>query len=256
MTADENSADNRQRRVILISGACGGLGSALARALSLTPATAQVTLILLDRNVRAMQKLADEIESASQAEVVLYPLDLGGAAPDDYVQLADTIAAEYGRLDGLLLAAAQFAGLRALQQTPPHDWLVELQANLGSSQMLLLNLMPCLLQSADGRVVLVSNDPQQVRKAYWSAYGVAQPALAALASQWAEELGNTSVRVLHCEPGPMRTGLRSKVWPSVSPAQWPQPEHAAAAITAWLQQSQPDAGLHHLAVAAETAPEN
>jgi len=247
MTADDNSTNSNDRRVILISGACGGLGSALARALSALP----VTLILLDRNVRAMQQLADAIEADSQAQVVLYPLDLGGAAPEDYVQLADTIAAEYGRLDGLLLVAAQFPGLRAQQQTPPHDWLVELQANLGSSQMLLLNLVPLLLQSADGRVVLVSNDLQQVRKAYWGAYGVAQSAMATLASQWAEELGNTSVRVLHCEPGPMRTGLRSKVWPSVSPEQWPQPEQAASAMLDWLQTHQAVGELHHLSLSEE-----
>jgi len=244
MTKDNNNPSGSDRRVILLSGACGGLGSALAKAMSTQP----VTLILIDRNVRAMQQLADAIEAESQAQVVLYPLDLGGAAPNDYVQLADTIAAEYGRLDDLLLVAAQFAGLRAQQQTPPHDWLIELQANLGSSQMLLLNLMPLLLESADGRVVLVSNDQQQVRKAYWGAYGVAQSAIATLASQWASELGNTDVRVLHCEPGPMRTGLRSKVWPSVSPEQWPQPDRVAAEIVDWLHSAQSDNGLHHLSI--------
>ena len=252
MTEHNNNATGSDRWVILISGGCGGLGSALAEALATAASTRPLTLILLDRNVRAMEKLAAAIEAASQqVQVVLYPLDLGGAAPDDYVQLADTIATEYGRLDSLLLVAAQFDGLRAQQQTPPHDWLVELQANLGSTQMLLLNLMPLLLQSADGRVVLVSNDPQQVRKAYWGAYGVAQAGIVALASQWAEELGNTKVRVLHCEPGPMRTKLRSKVWPSVSPEQWPQPELAATAIVDWLQHAAPDNGLQQLYLSKE-----
>jgi NAD(P)-dependent dehydrogenase (short-subunit alcohol dehydrogenase family) len=252
MTEHNNNATGSDRRVILISGGCGGLGSALAEALARSASNRPLTLILLDRNVRAMEKLAAAIEADSQqTQVVLYPLDLGGAAPNDYVQLADTIATEYGRLDSLLLLAAQFDGLRAQQQTPPHDWLVELQANLGSTQMLLLNLMPLLLQSADGRVVLVSNDPQQVRKAYWGAYGVAQAGIVTLASQWAEELGNTKVRVLHYEPGPMRTKLRSKVWPSVSPEQWPQPELAATAIVDWLQHAAPDNGLQQLSLSKE-----
>ncbi len=252
MTEHHNTSTGSDQRVILISGGCGGLGSALATALAKAESNLPLTMILLDRNVRAMEKLAAAIEADSEhTKVDLYPLDLGGAAPDDYVQLADTIQAEYGRLDGLLLVAAQFDGLRAQQQTPPHDWLVELQANLGSSQMLLLNLLPLLLQSADGRVVLVSNDPQQVRKAYWGAYGVAQAGIAVLASQWAQELGNSNVRVLHCEPGPMRTKLRSKVWPSVSPEQWPQPEVAATAIVDWLQQAAPGNDLQQLSLSKE-----
>jgi len=252
MTEHHNNAPGSDQRVILISGGCGGLGSALAAALAKAESNRPLTMILLDRNVRAMEELAAAIEADSQqARVDLYPLDLGGAAPDDYVALADTIQAEYGHLDNLLLAAAQFDGLRAQQQTPPHDWLVELQANLGSNQMLLLNLMPLLLQSTAGRVVLVSNDQQQIRRAYWGAYGVAQAGIAALAAQWAEELGNSSVRVLHCEPGPMRTALRSKVWPSVSPEQWPQPELAATAIVDWLQQAAPGNDLHQMSLSKE-----
>jgi len=252
MTEHHNNAPGSDQRVILISGGCGGLGSALAAALAKAESIRPLTMILLDRNVRAMEELAAAIEADSQqTRVDLYPLDLGGAAPDDYVALADTIQAEYGHLDNLLLAAAQFDGLRAQQQTPPHDWLVELQANLGSNQMLLLNLMPLLLQSTAGRVVLVSNDQQQIRRAYWGAYGVAQAGIAALAAQWAEELGNSSVRVLHCEPGPMRTALRSKVWPSVSPEQWPQPELAATAIVDWLQQTAPGNDLHQMSLSKE-----
>lgn len=252
MTEHHNNAPGSDQRVVLISGGCGGLGSALAAALAKAESNRPLTMILLDRNVRAMEELAAAIEADSQqTRVDLYPLDLGGAAPDDYVALADTIQAEYGHLDNLLLAAAQFDGLRAQQQTPPHDWLVELQANLGSNQMLLLNLMPLLLQSTAGRVVLVSNDQQQIRRAYWGAYGVAQAGIAALAAQWAEELGNSSVRVLHCEPGPMRTALRSKVWPSVSPEQWPQPELAATAIVDWLQQAAPGNDLHQMSLSKE-----
>lgn len=242
-------AGSSAARTLLIGGAAGGLGSALAHELAKRQAAG--TLILLDRNVRAMQKLATTLEAETGVQVVLYPLDLGGAAPQDYVQLADTIAQEYGKLDGLLFAAAQFIGLRPQQQMVPHEWLVELQANLGSSQMLMLALTPLLLQSDDGRVVFVSNDLGMTSKAYWGAYGVAQHGIAALASQWAQELSNTSLRVLHCQPGAMRTSLRANVWPSTNPNQWPSPDLAAARISDWLLQQQTDTGLHTLTMPTE-----
>src|SRR5690606_38095294 len=93
-------------RVVLVSGAAGGLGSAAAVAC----AGAGATVVLLGRKVPKLNRVYDAI-ARQGPEPLLYPLDLEGASPDDYAELASRLQAEFGRLDGLLHCAAEFRGL-------------------------------------------------------------------------------------------------------------------------------------------------
>ena len=93
-------------RVILVAGAAGGLGSAA----SVACARAGATVVLLGRKVAPLNRVYDAA-SAVGPEPLLYPLDLVGAAPDDYAELALRIETELGRLDGILHCAADFKGL-------------------------------------------------------------------------------------------------------------------------------------------------
>jgi NAD(P)-dependent dehydrogenase (short-subunit alcohol dehydrogenase family) len=100
--------DSLRERVILITGASGGLG----RTCALAAARAGASVILLGRKVRALEKVYDEITAAGAPTPAIYPLDLSGATPHDYAQLATTVEREFGRLDGIVHAAAHFDGLR------------------------------------------------------------------------------------------------------------------------------------------------
>ena len=74
-------------RTILITGAAGGLGSAIAR----QAAKLGAELVLLDNNQSRLNQLHDELEAEHNKQPGLYPLDLRGANTDDYTQLAGTI---------------------------------------------------------------------------------------------------------------------------------------------------------------------
>ncbi|MDD9154543.1 SDR family NAD(P)-dependent oxidoreductase, partial [Plantibacter flavus] len=93
-------------RVVLVTGAHGGLGSAAAVAC----AEAGATVVLLGRKLPKLNRVYDAVAKAG-AGPLLYPLDLEGAGPDDYAELADRLHAELGRLDGVLHCAAEFKGL-------------------------------------------------------------------------------------------------------------------------------------------------
>ena len=88
-------------RVVLVVGANGGLGEAASRAC----AQAGAKLVLLGRRVPKLNRLHAAIAGAG-GDGTLYPLDLEGASPDDYAEMAARIASEFGRLDGLLHCAA------------------------------------------------------------------------------------------------------------------------------------------------------
>src|SRR6478672_10167830 len=135
-------------RVVLITGAPGGLGSVAARAC----ARAGATVVLLGRKVPKLNRLYDAIV-AEGPEPLLYPLDLEGASPDDYAELAARIEPELGRLDGLLHCAAEFRGLTPLLHTDPAAFARAIHVNLTAPAWLTQACLPLLLRAPDAAVV-------------------------------------------------------------------------------------------------------
>ncbi|HEY0861374.1 SDR family NAD(P)-dependent oxidoreductase [Pseudoxanthomonas sp. F37] len=194
-------------RVILVSGAHGGLGSAAAVAC----ARAGATVVLLGRKLPKLNRVYDAVAQAG-AEPLLYPLDLEGATPDDYAELADRLRAELGRLDGVLHCAVEFKGLTPLEHTDPAAFARAMHVNLTAPWWLSQACLPLLRQSQDAALVFALDDLERVGQPYWGAYGIAQHGLAAMVGMLHAELASSSVRVSALQPGPMRTGLRSRAY--------------------------------------------
>lgn len=194
-------------RVVLVTGAHGGLGSAAA----LACARAGATVVLLGRKLPKLNRLYDAL-AAEGPGPLLYPLDLEGAAPDDYAELAERIESELGRLDGVLHCAAEFRGLTPLLQTDPAAFARAIHVNLTAPWWLSQACLPLLSKASDAALVFALDDPARVGQAYWGGYGVAQHGLASLVGMLHAELANSTVRVSGLRPGPMRTPLRSKAF--------------------------------------------
>ncbi|MGH8081759.1 MAG: SDR family NAD(P)-dependent oxidoreductase [Lysobacter sp.] len=194
-------------RVILITGANGGLGSAAAAAC----ASAGATVVLLGRKVPKLNRIYDALTQLG-SEPLLYPLDLEGAQPDDYAEMAARIDSELGRLDGVLHCAADFPGLTPLAQTDPAAFARAVHVNLTAPWWLSQACLPLLAKSPDSALVFALDDPKRVGQAYWGGYGAAQHGLAALVGILHAELANSSIRVAGLRPGPMRTPLRARAY--------------------------------------------
>ena len=195
------------QRVVLVSGAHGGLGSAAAVAC----ARAGATVVLLGRKLPKLNRVYDAVAQAG-AEPLLYPLDLEGASPDDYAELADRLRAELGHLDGVLHCAVEFKGLTPLEHTDPAAFARVVHVNLTAPWWLSQACLPLLRQSQDAALVFALDDLERVSQPYWGAYGIAQHGLAAMVGMLHAELASSSVRVSALQPGPMRTGLRSRAY--------------------------------------------
>ena len=195
------------QRVILVSGAHGGLGSAAAAAC----ARAGATVVLLGRKLPKLNRVYDAVAQAG-AEPLLYPLDLEGASPDDYAELADRLRAELGHLDGVLHCAVEFKGLTPLEHTDPAAFARVMHVNLTAPWWLSQACLPLLRQAQDAALVFALDDLERVGQPYWGAYGIAQHGLAAMVGMLHAELASSSVRVSALQPGPMRTGLRSRAY--------------------------------------------
>ena len=216
-----------ESRVVLISGAHGGLGAAAARAC----AQAGATVVLLGRKVPKLNRVYDAVAQVG-SEPLIYPLDMEGASPDDYAELADRLHAELGRLDGLLHCAAEFRGLTPLEHTDPAAFARAIHVNLTAPWWLSQACLPLLKQSSDAALVFTLDDAARVSQAYWGGYGVAQHGLAALMGMLHAELANSPVRVSALQPGPMRTPLRAKAYADDEDLQTREPaDYADACVT-------------------------
>ncbi|MEP6485302.1 MAG: SDR family NAD(P)-dependent oxidoreductase [Rudaea sp.] len=218
--------DALRDRVVLVTGAGGGLG----RATALAAANSGAQVILLGRKVPQLEKVYDSVAALGRMQPAIYPMDLSGATPKDYFDLAETIAREFGRLDGIVHAAAHFESLRAASGIAADEWERSLHVNVSAPFLLTQASSALLAQAADASVVFVLDDLDRVSRAHWGGYGVSKHALGALASILHDEWDNTSVRVHTALPPPMRTALRRAAYYGENTMQLPTPEEFAPAI--------------------------
>ena len=213
-------------RVVLVVGAAGGLGSAA----SVACAQAGAIVVLLGRKVAPLNRVYDAVKAVGP-EPLLYPLDLVGATPDDYDELAQRIDAELGRLDGLLHCAAEFKGLTPLLHTDPGDFARAIHVDLTARWWLTQACLPQLAKSDAGTVVFAVDDPARTDGAFWGGYGLAQSAQMSLVSMLQAELGEHGPRVSGYRPGPMRTALRARAYqPNGDAEARPAADHATACV--------------------------
>lgn len=210
------------RKVVLVTGAAGELGRSLVAQL----ARDGFDCIALDRNRRALEQMHDSLEPAP----LIVPLDLAGSGPDVFAELAASLTDTFGRLDGIIHAAADFKSLHPVEHVPADEWMAILQAGLTGPFLLTQALLPLLRGTDDSRIVWVIDDPEQRASAYWGAYGVAQAGITALVRILAAECRTAGPRVSMVDPGPFYSPLRSRAWPAEAPDSLPTADDAAGRV--------------------------
>ncbi len=216
-------------KVVLIVGATGGLGSALARECGRLGST----VILLGRKVPTLQRLYDTLVQNGAPQPAIYPLNLEGAGPADYDQMADAIAQQFSQLDAIFFVSAHFKGLSPLDLTQAEEWIRGLHINLGALQFIVQSCLPIMRRQTSSQIIFAINDSEQSSGANWGAYGVAQVALTSYIRILASELEHSTVKVFGVQPGPMRTALRSNAYFAENPGELISPDEIAPAF-AWL----------------------
>lgn len=210
MSPHQTSSKVLAGRIVLITGAGAGIG----RAAALTFATHGATVVLLGRTRRNLERVYDDIEARGGPQPAMIELDLATTDPEVYAGVADTLAREFGRLDGLLHNAAELGALAPVALYEPAVWSRVLQVNLTAPFLLTRACLPLLKQSADASIVFTTADVGRRGRAYWGAYGAAAFGLEGLAQILAQELAdNTAVRVNTLDPGPVRTDMRAQAYP-------------------------------------------
>ena len=208
-------------RVVLVTGATGGLG----RALSIACAAHGATVVLHGRVVRKLEALYDEILAAGYPEPSILPLDLATAHAEDFANVASALQAQSGRVDAIVHTAVMLGSLGPIEHQAFDQWLATLRVDLLAPFGLTRALLPLLRAAPDASVVFTLDTRGQQPKAYWGAYAVAKAGLSALLTILADEWDSAShLRVNGVVPGPMRSPLRAQTHPGDDITRLPPPE--------------------------------
>ncbi|RPI11096.1 MAG: SDR family oxidoreductase [Zetaproteobacteria bacterium] len=211
---------------LLIVGATGGIGSALARRLAKSGAR----LALAARTPETLENLARETG--------------GIAIRMDATQSAEVDAAvarsvgEYGRLDGVAHCVGSVL-LKPAHSTTDEEWDQTLLANL-SSAFYVLRAAARVMQRTGGSIVLISSAAASTGLANHEAIAAAKGGIAAMSISAAATYASRTIRVNCVAPGLVRTPLTARLTQSenslkASQAMHPlgrigDPEDVAAAI--------------------------
>jgi len=241
-------------KVVMISGATGGFGTALSK----TCAAAGATVVLTGRKVKKLEKLYDVLVDQGAAQPAMIPLEQDKAAPNDYADIADMLAEEFGHLDVLVHTSAEL-GTPTPQMAIEHaEWLRVMNVNLTSARLLSLYTLPLLMKSSLGSMVfMLDNKPT----AYWGGYGISKQALQGFMHMLADETDNQTgadkhplVAINGYDPGPSRTPLRRRAFPGELETETSLPEDKLGPLLSLMMRT--DRSLTGCAIGGSTAANN
>ncbi|PMH46789.1 YciK family oxidoreductase [Vibrio sp. 10N.286.49.B3] len=203
------SDDGLKEKIILVTGAGAGIG----RQAAMTYAQHGATVILLGRNVKNLELVYDEIEAAGYPKPAIIPLDLKGATKQNYLDMADTILAQFGRLDGLLHNAGVLGTLSPFEQIDEETFDDVLQINVKAEFLMTQALLPALRKAEAGRIIFTSSTVGHVGRTFWGSYAISKFATEGMMQVLADELSTSKIRVNAINPGATQTRMRAKAYP-------------------------------------------
>jgi NAD(P)-dependent dehydrogenase (short-subunit alcohol dehydrogenase family) len=201
--------DHMSGRIVLVTGATGGLGGAI---------------------VDAFKQTGDTVVPVSRSSRE-WPADL--TVPEQAGELVARVIASHGRIDVLVHAMGGFAGGETLAATPLDTWERMLTINLKAAVYVCRAVLPHMLQAGGGRIVAVGSRAGVQPSAGLSAYAVSKAALHALMQTIALEVKGQGITANAVLPSTIDTPANRAWGTPAQAASWVQPESIAGSIL-WL----------------------
>jgi NAD(P)-dependent dehydrogenase (short-subunit alcohol dehydrogenase family) len=207
-------------QAVVITGAAGNLGQAVAKAFAALGAN----LVLIDLRPDALARAF----GADTETRVLAPTDLL-----DQTQVSATIEKaieRFARIDVLCNIAGGFRMGEAVHETSDANWNFLFDSNARSLLHAVRAVVPPMLQAGRGKVVNVGAFAAQRGVARMGAYCAAKSAVIRLTEAMAAELREKGINVNCVLPSVIDTPENRAAMPRADPARWVAPEDLASTI--------------------------
>jgi NADP-dependent 3-hydroxy acid dehydrogenase YdfG len=209
--------------VAIITGAGGGIGTALARALVGEGATVFVI-------GRGRAKLESAISGLDLTRVRVLTADL--TRIEDIQSIGSKVEQEFGRLD-VLLHSAGLVSHASVEAGSVTDFDEQYAANLRAPYLLTQTTLP-LLKRARGQIVFINSSAGLASRPNAGQYCATKHGLRALTDSIRAEVNGYGIRVLSIYPGRTATSSQASIYASTATEYRPelllQPEDIASVV--------------------------
>lgn len=209
-----------QNRVVLITGASGGLGGQVVRAFLQHGARIVAVGSPRSRPEDLQQQLgvkSDRLE-----------WELADVTKEESVQgLVSRVIAKTDRIDVLLQLAGGYAGGEHVAHTTLASWNRMIDLNLKSAFLCCRAVLPQMLTQNYGRIVCISSRGAVEVSAGAAAYAVSKAAVLTLVQTIAEESKGTGITANAVVPGMIDTPANRHAMPDADFSKWVKPESIA-----------------------------
>jgi len=207
-------------RTVLVTGAAGNLGRAIAAAFEQRGAN----LVLV---ARTKESLAAALGTESERRVFIAADLLDQGAIDWAVRLTQE---RFGRLDILCNIAGGFKMGPPVHETSDKDWDFLMDINARTMLHAVRAAVPQMIDAGGGKIVNVGAFAAQKGVAQMGAYVAAKSAVIRLTEAMAAELRDKNINVNCVLPTIIDTPENRAAMPKTDPARWVAPEDLANVI--------------------------
>lgn len=188
-----------QDRIVLITGASSGIGSATARVF----AQAGAKLILTARRQDRLEQLADELGKEFASSTHLLSLDVRDAIAVE--SAISNLSADWSSIDVLINNAGLSRGLEKLQAGSIQDWEEMIDTNIKGLLYLTRAIVPGMISRGRGHVVNLGSTAGHQTYPNGNVYCATKAAVRVISEGLKQDLLGTPVRVSSVDPGLVET---------------------------------------------------
>ena len=214
---------NFSDRVVMVTGAAGNLGSAVAQAFQ----AAGAKLVLVDRAADRLQRLFPDLVD-SPNYFLATSVDMTDA--DAVEVMVDEAVKRFGRVDVLVNTVGGFRAGTPVHETSFETWDFLLNLNARTVFTSSRAIIPHMLREGSGRIVNVAARAALKGGARMAAYSVSKSGVVRLTESMAAELKKDGINVNCVLPGTIDTPQNRKAMPNANHSRWVKPEAIADVI--------------------------
>ena len=210
-------------RVVIVTGAAGNLGRAVARAFQ----AAGARLVLVDRAADRLPRLFPELAD-SPHHFLATSVDLTDAEAVE--AMVAEVMQRFGRIDVLINTAGGWRGGQAVHETELDTWSFLFDLNVRTAVIASRAVVPHMLAQGRGRIVNVAARAGVAGTARNGAYSAAKSGVIRLTESMAAELKKQGLNVNCVLPSTIDTEQNRAAMPKADPSRWVEPEAIADVI--------------------------
>ena len=206
-------------KIVLVTGADGGLGVHVTKAFLEAGATA----IGASRKIQASE--------FNHPNLTAITSDI--STPENAASLIDLIVKRFGKLDVLVHTVGGFAGGQSIADTDKTTFQNMFEINVNTVFYMAQAAIPALRRSGGGRFIVIGSRQAVEPAAGVGAYSASKAAAVSLVHTIALENKDAGMTANIVLPGTMDTPANRRAMPKADPASWVQPANVASLIV-WL----------------------